>query len=423
MKTIRNIFRDSKRSRRGTPSASGTKTDSVVQDVTVMDTNAIDEAMLRLRSLIRKPQPLLSSEMKEIKDIVTLLTESGNERNVYTHKLHENDTNLLCEAIIYTKFNVVKMLVENGVNVNAGSCEGVVGYDLPLHMAIACRKIQFVSYLLVQNADLYKQCILTLNPKGTHIQELFPPMDAFQIVFLSNDLPLMKELLNSSQYQTNPSKYLIHQACKAGSSDCVNFLLPLYPWQLLEKDINGDVPWRLAFWKDPKLACSVAESTGRNVVHKDLLWGVTGLSGFDMFFKVCSEPPYKLTEFSRSEAVKFLFNYGGSMMINRADSNGNTGLHYLCTLCGQSFTPNQQKYDEDILSCMQFIIAHDADVNRKNMKGLTPMMLLLSADNSGEKENLREPSFLGMNSSCRSRALDLLKEYGAVKREYCETPV
>ena len=409
MKKIRRVLKDSKQWRkkhmRFRFGSSTNITDEETENVTFMDEQSIDDAMRRIRDLIHENEPSQMAELDEIKDLVILLTESGNERTVYTHSQAETDTSLLCEAVIHNKMDVLVMLVELGVNVNASFREeDNVEYDLPLHMACSYGRVDFVSYLLHQGADPNKKCILATREPS--------PKNAFEYAIQLDNLSALEMLLQQPNTITVLPKFLLHEACKTGARNCVKHLLSIYPEQLYQEDDSSITPLGHAFWKDPEIAKMLADSD-RDAIVRELKSGETSS---DMFMKLCSMPP---NAFDRVEGLKFLFDCVGYDIVLKTDEHGQTGLHYLCDVIGQILLPHQVQYYENMLSSIYLLMAVGADVNVKNNYRHTPLMtLLISKYHQTQIAEKSTPHALEINFAFRCRALKLLLQCEASAKDY-----
>ena len=389
------------------------KSEEELGTCTLMDASEVNRTMKKIRNVIRQEGLITDEDIGEIKKNVLFLTESGNERSMYTHQLDKCDTGLLCEAVIHDRLEVVVMLVEMGMNVDASSDENE-SHNLPLHVACVLGKVDSAAFLLDNGAVVDTKCSLEI-----FINEQWIKTDltgTFSHALLYDRLNILQLLFKHANLIPN---FLLHEACKAGASDCVRFLCGHLPEQLTVQDYSGRTPLTHAFWKDPKLADILVQS------NTDLLKSECSPSMlFNMMMAVCFIHPNLMGAYDRVGAVRFLVKHGGTSLVNRSDSDGTTPLHNLCSMCGnrasmrgnggyQSYK-SPEEFDEMFLSCINIILESGADVEKKNWEGHTPLVTLLKKlpGQNIDTEFYSEEK-IKAKYSCVSRALKVLIRYGA----------
>jgi len=265
-------------------------------------------------------------------------------------------------AIGSNYFDRVKLLVENGVDVN-GAHGGVTPYEA----AVSNGHQQIADYLVAKGAKPVAVSLSTANE--------------FSIACYRDDADRVRELVASDPSLLNDAEGLLTAVAEGGCVDCVRALVEL------GVDVNGkagsESPLHCAARAGQLETVKLLVELGADVHARDKCWNSPPL-GFANYKGQRAVVAY-LLQFARIwEAVE----YGGldrvraslrenPECVNARDDEGCTPLHY-------PFQDTQ--HGEEII---ELLIEHGADINARDNEGRTPVDQMLQNGRRDLAEVLR----------------------------------
>jgi len=251
---------------------------------------------------------------------------------------------------------ILNRLVKEGADVDARNEDGVT----PLALAVEYELLDQISFFVNLNADINAKDKLGESPL----------IKAINIASATKNLSVLQELItpNNVDSRDTDGNTVLHQAVKLNAGNDIIRYFANSGADLNARNANGDCILYTAVQMNNKEA-------GQFLINE----------GADIYSRNSEEYSPLRIAMEKGGAVRDWFM--NKKVINGADGNGNTPLHYAA----------EWKYDENI----SYIIAKGGDINKKNSIGQTPLF-------NAAKENSASTIKLIIENGANPNARDLL---------------
>lgn len=291
--------------------------------------------------------------------------------------------NVLQVAVITADESFVRILVDEGWNLNNGNC------SLPLHLACKIGNRPLVELLLKHGASAMQKsgmCYPGYHIPIQHVPSRFHFLETdIYACDASHELPVMyaiqydrvdvlKSLMESkamTYYVWPCNLQLLHYACKFGAYNSICYLMDLCPNELNVADEYGMTPFLYSVQWGKRFISLLADG-GANA----LAINSSGQSALHLLFASIKDP------LELYECTRYLLACGLEQEINFVDRHGNTALHVLVDLVNRKLEKEgqngaQNKYDEQTLQTLRILLQNNCDPDLLNDSGVTALHKLI----------------------------------------------
>ncbi|MDP0588380.1 MAG: ankyrin repeat domain-containing protein [Candidatus Endonucleobacter bathymodioli] len=267
--------------------------------------------------------------------------------NIISHAgTYESEEGLLSAAIPFDNNKLIELLVASGANINSHD----INNNTPLHNAVRHGHLDIVKTLLTAGAEV--DCL------GSHT--LLPNQNY--------------ELIQRGAYDSGEHISPLQTAIINRDTEIVNVLLDNKANPNDDECAFTPLLTALQVRSDPIVKALLAAGAAVDEIFKS-----------PKYKAITSEhsTPQKLAVAKVSyELLKFLIT--ADVNLHERYENGDSLLHIIAYRIDSSSIPAQR-----IVSIFELLIAEGVDVNSKNAKGLTPLLLIASKDYIYDKETVR----------------------------------
>jgi hypothetical protein len=267
-------------------------------------------------------------------DLETVKENLAKNPAIINYQLGEEKTNLLEQAILYNKPDIVNFLLDNGANMNLVD----KGESTPLIVAILQNNNDSANILIERGANL-------------NMKDIFGRTALHLTAQKKNRDILQKLLEKKTEIDIEPKDSVnvtpLSYAATFGDVECVRLLLDSGA-NINSKDINSWTPLFYAVEYGKMDAAKFLIDRGANILEKN---------------KFGNTPLHVACKRGNLDMVKLLLENGAGQGINDKDNIGFTALMFAVT------SPNQN------LDIVKLLLENGADITLKDSNGMSALKL------------------------------------------------